>query len=94
MEILSLDSKHPTKLIAALLDKVPKSSILRRNISLEGHLLLLDGPKGILEVGMVSRGWLRERNKSDLTKMRGWMMGYRSNNLIIIRYPIKVSPVK
>ena len=56
LEVLSMSSKHPTELVAALLDKVTKSSVLRRNICSKGYLLLLDGPKGGLEVGIVSWG--------------------------------------
>ena len=78
----------------ALLEKVPKSSVLRSNISSEGHLLLLDRPKGVLEVDIVSRGWFRGRTRSGLTKMRGWMMRCGLNNLGITRHLIKVSPVK
>ena len=56
LKILSLDSKHPTKLIVSLLDKVPKSGILRSNKCLKGHLVLLNGSKGIMAVSIVRRG--------------------------------------
>ena len=82
------------KLIVALLDKVSKSGILRGNKCLKGNLLLLNGSKGVLEVGIVRRGWLRGRTRSCLTRIRGWMMGCRSNNFIITRYLIKVILVK
>jgi len=71
LEVLSLGSKHPKELVMALLDKVMKSGILRSNICSKGYLLLLDGPKGGLEVGMVSRGWLGGRIRSGLTRIRG-----------------------
>jgi len=80
-----LGGKHPTKLIVALLDKVPKSGVLRSNKSSEGKLLLLDASKGVLETGVV---------RSGRTRMRGWMMRCGLINLGITRYPIKVSPVK
>jgi len=82
---LSLGGKHPTKLIVALLDKVPKGGALRSNKCSKGNLLLLNGSKGVLEVGIVRRGWLRGRTKSCLTRMRGWMMGCGLNNLVITR---------
>ena len=44
----------------ALLDKVTKSYVLRSNIGSKGYLLLLDGPKGGLEVSIVSRGGWEE----------------------------------
>jgi len=93
-EILCLGSKQPTKLTVALLDKVPKSSVFRSNKCLEENLLLLNGSKGVLEVRIVRRDWLRRRTRSSLTKMSGWIMRYGSNNLDITRYPIKVSLVK
>ena len=94
LEILCLGSNQPTKLIMALLDKVPKSGALGSNKSSKGNLLLLNGPKGVLEVRIVRRDWLRRRTRSSLTKMSGWIMRYGSNNLDITRYPIKVSLVK
>ena len=94
MEILSLGSKHPTKFIGVLLDKVSKTSALRSNKCSKGNLLLLNGSKGALEVGIVKRGWLRGRTRSYLTRIRGSMMGCRLNNLVITGYLIKVSPVK
>ena len=87
-------SKHSTKLIVALLDKVSKSSILRGNKCSKGNLLLLNGSKDVLDVSIVKRGWLRGRTRSYLTRRRGWMIGCSSNNLFIIRYPIKVSSMK
>ena len=56
LEILCLGSKQPTKLIVARLGKVPKSGALRSNKLSEGNLLLLNGPKGIVEVRIVSWG--------------------------------------
>ena len=44
----------------ALLDNVTKSNILRSNIGAKGYLLLLDGPKGRLEVSIVSGGGWEE----------------------------------
>jgi len=41
------------KLIVALLDKVPKSGALKSNKLSEENLLLLNGPKGVLEVKIV-----------------------------------------
>jgi len=77
-----------------LLDKVRKSGVLIRNKSSKENLLLLNGSKGVLKVGIVRNGWLRGRTRSYLTGIRGWMMGCGLNNLVITRYPIKVSPVK
>ena len=54
----------------------------------------MNGPKGVLEVRIVKWGWLRGITRSGLTRSRGWMMGYRLNNLLITRYPIKVTSVK
>ena len=70
-EILGLASKHPTELVMALLGKVMKRGILRSNINSEGHVLILNGPKGCLSVSIVSRWWLRGRARSGLTGMRG-----------------------
>ena len=64
---MSLGSKHPTKFIVALMDKVRKSDVLRSNIGSKGCLLLLDGPKGGLEVSIVSRESFGGRTKSSLT---------------------------
>jgi len=44
----------------AHLGKVTKSNVLRSNISSKGYLVLLDGLKGALEVGIVSRGGWEE----------------------------------
>jgi len=77
----------------ALLDKVMKSGILRSNICSNGHLLLLDRPKGGLEVSIVSGGWLGGRTRSSLTSKRGWRR-CGLNNLGITRYPIKVILVR
>ena len=41
------------KLIMALLDKVLKSRVFRSNKLSEGNLLILNGPKGVLEVRIV-----------------------------------------
>jgi len=61
LEVLSLGSKHPSELVMKLLDKVTKSGILRSNIGSKGYLLLLDGPKGGLEVGILNRvSWEEE----------------------------------
>ena len=54
-----------------LLDKVMKSGVLRSNIGSNGYLLLLDGLKGGLEVGIVSGGWLGGRTWSDLISKWG-----------------------
>jgi len=51
-----MGSKHPTELVVPLLNKVTKNGILKGNIGLKGHLLLLNGPKGGLEIGIVSGG--------------------------------------
>ena len=91
---MSLGSKHSTKLIVALLGKVPKSSVLISNKCAKGNLLLLNGSKGVLEVSIVRRGWLRGRTRACWTRMRGWMMGCGSNDLLITSYPIKVTLVK
>jgi len=80
-----------SKLIVALLNKVPKSSVFISNKSSEEHLLLLDGPKGVLEIGIVRRGWLRGITGFGLTRMRGGIMGCGLDDL---GYPVKVSPVK
>ena len=37
---------------------------------------------------------MRGRIRSGLTRSRGWMMGCRSNNLLITRYLIKVTSVR
>ena len=66
-----LGSKQPTKLIVALLDKVPKSGSLKRNKHSGGNLLLLNGPKGVLNIRIVTRGWLRGRTRYGLTRVRG-----------------------
>ena len=76
-----------------LLDKVTKSGVLKSNICSKGDLLFLNGPKGGLEVSIVSLGWSRERTRSGLTRIKGWK-GCRLNNLGISWYPIKVSLVK
>ena len=88
---MCLYSKHPTELIVALLDKATKSGVLRSNISLKGHLLFLNGPKGGLQVSIVSRRWLGGRVRSSLSRVREWRMWCRLNSLDIARYPIKVS---
>ena len=75
----------------ALLHKITKSGVLRSNISSKGQLLLLNGPKGGLEVNIVSRWWLEGKARSCLTRMRGSRVACRLNNLAITRYPIKVS---
>ena len=82
------------KLIVALLDKFPKSDTFRSNKISEGNLLLMNGTKCVLEVKIVRWGWLRESTRSSLTRLRGWLVGRRSNNLLIARYPIKVTSVK
>jgi len=56
LEILCLGSKHPTKLIVELLEKVPKSGVLRSNKCSKEILLLLNGSKGVLDVRIVKRG--------------------------------------
>jgi len=56
---IELDRKNLTELVMALFNKVTKSGALRSNISSKGGLLFLNGPKGGLQVGIVSRGWLR-----------------------------------
>ena len=58
LKILGLGSKHPMELVLLLLNKATKSSVLRLNIGSKGYLFLLDGPKGRLEVGIVSGGGL------------------------------------
>jgi len=78
----------------ALLDKVLKSEGLISNKCSEGNLLLLNGSKGVLNVIIVKMRWLRGTTRSDLTRVRGWIMGCRSNNLLITGYPIKVTSVK
>ena len=77
-----------------LLDKVPKSGAIRSNKTSKGNLLLLNGPKGVLEVRIVRWRWARGRTRPCLTRSRGWLLAYRSNNFVITRYPVKVSPVK
>ena len=57
-------------------------------------MLLLNGPKGVVEVRIVRWGWLRGRSRSCMTSSRGWLVGCRSNNLVITKYPIKVTLVK
>ena len=89
-----MGSNQPTKLIVALLDKVPKSGALRSNILSEGNLLILNRPKGVMEVRIVRWGWLRGITRSGLTRSRGWLVGCESNNLHITRHPIKVTSVK
>jgi len=76
-----------------LLDKVMKSSNLKNNICSKGHLLLLNRPKGGLEVSIVSFGWSGGRTRTGVTRIRGWR-GYALNKLGIARYPIKVCPMK
>ena len=94
LEILSQESKHPMKFIVVLLDNVPKSGVLTSNKCSKENLLSLNGSKGVFEVGIARRRWLRGRTRSCLIRMRGWMMGCGSNNLVITRYPIKASPMK
>ena len=48
-----------------------KSSVLRSNISSKEYLFILNGPKGGLQAGIVSRGWVRGRVRSGLTKIKG-----------------------
>ena len=50
LEIPSLISYHPPKLIMPLLDKITKSGMLQCDIGKEGGLLLLDRPKGVTKV--------------------------------------------
>ena len=76
------------------LGQSPEKRCSQKQQCSEGNLLMLNGSKGVLEVSIVSRGWLRRRTRSGLTRMRGWIMGYGLNNLVITRYPTKVSLVK
>ena len=76
-----------------LLDKVTKSVVLRSNICSKGHLLILNEPKGGLEVSRVSLGWLGGRTKTGVTRIRN-CRGCGLDNLGIARYPIKVNLVK
>jgi len=94
LEILGLGSKQPMKLIVTLLDKVLKSGALRSSKLSKGNLLLLNGPKGVLEVKIARWRWLRGRARLCLTRSRSWLVGCRSNYLLITRYPIKVTSVK
>jgi len=74
-----------------LLDNVSKSSALRSNKCSKENLLLLNESEGVSEVNIVRRGWLRGGIRSNLTRIRGRMMGCGSNNLIITKHPIKVN---
>jgi len=55
LKILILRNKHPSELIVPLLDKLPKSGMLRSNISPKGGLLFLNGPKCRFNVRVGSR---------------------------------------
>jgi len=77
-----------------LLDKVPKSGTFRSYKGTEGDLLLLNGPKSVLNIRIVRWGRSRGRTIVCLTRVRDRLVGYGSNNLIITRHPVKVSPVK
>lgn len=66
LKILGLGSKHPTEPVVAFLDKVMKSGVLRGNIGSMGHLLLLNGPAGGLEVYIVGGGRLGGGTRSSL----------------------------
>jgi len=54
LKILILGGNHPTEHIVLLLDEVTKSGILSFNICLYGGLLLLNGPKGSLNLAIIS----------------------------------------
>ena len=90
---MGLGSKHPMELIVPLLNKVTKSGVLRGNVGSKGQLLLLNGPKGGLDICIVSRGKFRGGTRFGLTSEWGWRR-CKANNLRITRYPMKVSPVK
>jgi len=55
----------------SLLDTVMKSWVLRSNIRSKEHFLLLDGPKGGLDVGIFSGGWLGRRTRFGLRSKWG-----------------------
>ena len=59
------------ELIVPFLGEVTKSGVLRCNIGSKGHLLLLNGTKGGLEVGIGSGGWSGVGTKSGLTSKWG-----------------------
>ena len=82
------------KLIVALWGKVLKSVALKSNKLSEKNSLHLNGHKGVLEVKIVRSGWLIRRTRSGLTRLRGWLVGCRSNNILITKDPIKVNLVK
>ena len=76
-----------------LLNKVTKSSIVRGNTGSRGHWLLLNGPKGGLEVGVVSKEWLGRGTRSGLTSKWEWRRCGLSD-LSIVRCLLKVTSVK
>jgi len=78
----------------ALLNKVAKNGAVRSYKCSNGNVLLLNGSKGILEVGIVRREWLRGTTRSYMTRITGSMMGCSMNNLVITKYRIKVNSVK
>jgi len=84
LKVLVLRSNHPSELIMPLLDKLPKSGMLRSNISLKGGLLFLNGPKCGFNVRVGSRGWLGRGTRSS-NKGRRHMWGKRSQYFIITR---------
>jgi len=55
LKVLILRNNHPSELIVPLLDKLPKSGMLRSNISPKGGLLFLNGPKCRFNVRVGSR---------------------------------------
>jgi len=70
LKILGLGSKHPTALILLLLNKATKNGVLRGNIGSKRYLLL-NGPKGGLDICIVSGGRLGARTRSDLISKWG-----------------------
>ena len=58
LKILGLSSRLPTEFIMPFFYIVTKNGILRGNIGLKGHFLLLNGPKGGLDFFIVCEGWL------------------------------------
>ena len=64
LKILCLGSKYPIELVAPLLDKVTKSSVLSSNIGSKGYFLLLNGSKCDMDLIKVSEVRLGGRTRS------------------------------
>jgi len=86
LKILVMGGNHTVKLIIPLWSKVIKRSILNLNICLWGPLLILNGPKGDLNLFIIMGRGLGERTRVTLVCKLG-KGRYRIDNLTIIKQP-------